>query len=99
MMKISESLNIDGSLNSMICYFTDSSSIEYEFEFLAHKIEILVLQEIVLNTCMYKVYTFPIHSNKIHWNESQHNSNKLPVDVINEANNFVNKMVKLKHLI
>tara|TARA_R110000868_G_scaffold75946_6_gene218823 strand:+ start:4740 stop:5036 length:297 start_codon:yes stop_codon:yes gene_type:complete len=98
-MKISESLNLNNSLDYMVCYFTDSSSIEYEFRFLDNKVQILVLQEIVLNTCMYKVYTFPIHLNKIHWNESQHNGNKLPADVINEANNFINKMVKLKHLI
>ena len=98
-MEISESLNLDGSLNCMICYFTDSSSIEYEFEFLYNRIEILVLQESILNTCTAIVYTFPIHSNKIHWKEYRHNGNKLPADVINEANNFVNKMVKLKHLI
>jgi hypothetical protein len=98
-MKISESLNLDNSLQSMICYFTDSSSIEYEFRFLDNKVQIFVLQEIVLNTCMYIVYTFPIQLNKIHWNESQHSGKKLPADVINEANNFINKMVKLKHLI
>lgn len=98
-MKISESLNTDGSFHSMICYFTDSSSIEYEFRFLDSKVEILVLKDISPNISMYRVYTFPIYLNKIHWNEFQHNCNKLPADVINETNHFVNKMIKLKHLI
>lgn len=100
-MKIAESLNLDNSLHSMICYFTDSSSIEYEFMFLDQQVKIFILQEIVLNTSMYKIYkayTFPIRLNKIHWDEFKYD-NKLPADVINEANNFINKMVKLKHLI